>query len=166
MDSNNKRIAKKQKLVKILDDLVEKALDELYVKDSYLLENEVHERTIVFRFGLYLQALMDKSNEFNEYNLDCEYNRNGEDCKRLPCRPCGAVPDLIIHQRGSNDNNLLVIEFKPYWEPNTQEDIEKLEQFVSLSGEYKYSCAKSIVFSFARDIVNVETIYNKQLREG
>ncbi len=161
MELIDKEINDIDKRLDALDYLIAKALDELYSKDSYLLENEVHERTIVFRFGLYLQALMDRSSMFNEYNLDFEYNRNGDNPKRLPCRPRGAVPDLIVHQRGSNKYNLLVMEFKPYWETDTQADLDKLKQFVSPKGEYKYSCAKSIVLSFVRDRVNIETIYSR-----
>lgn len=162
MDSNNKIITKNQKLVKILDDLVEKALDELYTKDSYLLENEVHERTIVFRFGLYLQVLMDKSKKFNEYNLDFEYNRNGNDPKMLSILGSNVIPDLIIHRRGSNDHNLLVVEFKTYWNSDTRSDLEKLSGFMSKKEPYKYIAGKSIVLSKNRATVEIQTLSSLQ----
>ena len=50
-----------EKLLSLLDKLLDSALDELYEKDHYLLEHDVHERTIVFRLGHYLQNLMPQS---------------------------------------------------------------------------------------------------------
>lgn len=52
---------------------------------------------------------------------------------------------MIIHQRGSNDNNLLVMEFKTYWNKDQKKDIEKIEAFLE-NGEkdsynYKYGIA-------------------------
>lgn len=35
-------------------------------------------------------------------------------------------PDFILHKRGSNDFNILIIEFKTWWNPQNDEDIEKL----------------------------------------
>lgn len=155
-DSEN--ITKNKVLIEILEELIEYALDEVYTKDLFLLEKNVHERAIVFRFGFYLKTLMDKSGKFIEYNLDCEYNRNGDDVKRLPSCQHGAIPDLIIHKRGSNKYNLLVVEFKPYWRSNVQADCNKLKQFVSSYGEYKYFCAKSIVLKKTRKEVEISTL--------
>lgn len=74
--------------LRLLDELVSQALDMLYLKDRHLILNRainctgkdedhhVGERFIVFRFAHYLQNLMDESREFEEYSLDCEYNRN------------------------------------------------------------------------------------------
>ena len=59
-----------EKLLSLLDKLLDSALDELYEKDHYLLEHDVHERTIVFRLGHYLQNLMDATGEFQNFNLD------------------------------------------------------------------------------------------------
>lgn len=47
-----------EKLLSLLDKLLDSALDELYEKDHYLLEHDVHERTIVFRLGHYLQNFL------------------------------------------------------------------------------------------------------------
>ena len=59
-----------EQLLVLLDELIESALDKLYKQDIYLLEHEVHERTIVFRFGHYLQNLMDETEAFRDYYLD------------------------------------------------------------------------------------------------
>jgi len=138
------------KKLQILDDLINKALEMLYEKDYHLIMNKainnqgweekhhVGERAIVFRFAHYLQNLMDETGEFTEYNLDCEYNRNGLECKRLPSFPNGTYPDLIIHKRGSNDYNLLVMEFKTYWNKKIADDKRKLSEFTMVEGKYKF----------------------------
>ena len=93
--------------LKMLDILVNQALDMLYEKDMHLIMNrainscgkdEIHhvgERSIVFRFAHYLQNLIDDSGDFQEYNLDCEYNRNGAECKALPSFPNGTYPTTL-----------------------------------------------------------------------
>ena len=120
-----------EQLLVLLDELIESALDKLYKQDIYLLEHEVHERTIVFRFGHYLQNLMDETEAFRDYYLDFEYNRNGNQPKRIPAQSQnGALPDLIIHQRGTNAHNLLIMEFKTPWNRQIEDDCKKLRQFI------------------------------------
>ena len=145
------------KKLEILEKLIDRALDQLYQEDSYLIKNGVHERSIVFRFAHYLQNLMDESNELKEFDLDLEYNKNGRFAKRIPARICGTFPDLIIHKRGTNNGNLLIVEFKTWWNPNTREDKKKLLQFVDSNGEYKYFGGKSIVFNQRRECVTIWT---------
>jgi len=70
-------------------------------KDQYLLEVDANERSITHRLAIYLEAL------FPEYDVDCEYNRNGIDPKILndfkkkidSDDTCGTTvyPDIIIH---------------------------------------------------------------------
>ena len=158
--------AKKETLT-LINGCIEAALDELYDKDSHLLLYRVHERTIVFRFGHYLQNKLDAYEVFNQYNLDFEYNRNGRQPKRIPARSRnGAYPDLIIHRRGSNTHNLLVMEFKPYWERNVYDDCNKILQFIDENGEYKYQFGKSIILGENRQSVIVKTFTQQQAEEG
>jgi hypothetical protein len=108
--------------ITLLTQSVEAALNELYCNDQYLLDHYMHERSIVFRFAHYLQKLLDEHKELLDFNLDVEYNRNGYRPKRIPIRRNGARPDLIVHKRGSNKSNLLMIEFKTYWDTRTSND--------------------------------------------
>ena len=90
---------------------IEEAFRLLCENDSYLIYNwafsdekrdtkhHVGERYIVFRFAHYLQNLIIEEDELKEFNLDCEYNRNGAESKGLPSFPNGTYPDLIIHKR-------------------------------------------------------------------
>lgn len=53
---------------------VEQALSLVYRNDLYLIRHSVHERSLTFRLGFYLQQL------FPDWDVDCEYNKN---CKTL-----------------------------------------------------------------------------------
>ena len=151
--------------LKVLDNLINQALDMLYEKDMHLIMNcaedtrgkderhHVGERAIVFRFAHYLQNLIDDDGGFKEYNLDCEYNRNGAECKALPSFPNGTYPDIIIHKRGSNEHNLLVAEFKTYWNCDISNDKQKLFEFTDSKGRYKFKKGISFVLTDKRESV-------------
>lgn len=138
---------------------LEKAFSDLFNNDEYLINNEpnevlfpeeigkhyVGERAIVFRFAHYLQNELMKIPEYETYNLDCEYNRNGHLTKILPSFPRGTFPDLIIHKRGNNDNNLLIMEFKTYWNSSVTNDKMKIQEFVNKKGNYKYKYGLIVV---------------------
>lgn len=92
------------------------ALETVVQEDDRLLRFDVNERSITHRLGMYLQEVVN-----GPWDVDVEYNRIGETdnvTKRLPEEMLqnesqGTVyPDVIIHQRGSEENNLLVIEAK------------------------------------------------------
>jgi hypothetical protein len=93
------------------------ALRRLTDNDRYLLEFDLSERCIASRLALYLQ------NEFPEHAVDVEYNRDGAVPKRLglpeecanyrnPNGEALAVPDVIVHRRGPEGPNILVLELK------------------------------------------------------
>jgi len=96
---------------------LESALRQLKDKDSHLLENDLSERCIAARLAMYLQPL------FPEHAVDVEYNRQGDIPKRLGLPDeCAnyrnrdgeslAVPDVIVHRRGPDGPNVLVVELK------------------------------------------------------
>ena len=96
-------------------ELLEQALVRLAKDDSYLFAHDLHERTITHKLGEYLQPL------FPDWNVDCEYNRDEHEPKRvnlddIPEEEWGegsnVYPDIIVHHRGDNDHNLLIIEAK------------------------------------------------------
>ncbi|ELP1878800.1 hypothetical protein QU233_004325 [Vibrio vulnificus] len=92
------------------------SLRQFIARDRYLLEVNANERSLTHRRGMYLQA------QFEHYDVDCEFNRDGHDPKELYIgteetdvyddNAMTVYPDIIVHRRGSNDDNLLVIEFK------------------------------------------------------
>ena len=127
-------------------DLLEKACKKIYKEDRYLIDNRVCERAIVFRLGIYIQRIISKDAELKFYDLDNEYNRNRQDSKRIPGFENGTYPDLIIHKRGSNKNNMVIIECKTEWNDDIDRDIQKLREFINITGEYKYKYGVSTIF--------------------
>ncbi len=131
-----------------------KAVQCFIMNEKFLLENNLNERTITHKLAEYLQK------EYCEYEVDCEYNRmpNGEsydegvakkilnmggksfeECtKRSDTSDFTAFPDIIIHHRGDNENNFLVVEVKKK-NNNSKNwcDFKKLEAFTKQLN-YKY----------------------------
>lgn len=91
------------------------ALHELMENDSDLLGIDANERSITFRFAMYLQ------HQLPNWTVDCEYNRDGIDPKKLghlDLYPNSedeeaktVFPDVIVHRRKTTTNHL-VLEFK------------------------------------------------------
>lgn len=124
-----KEIAMKELVEKAL----KKAIDTLIRADFELLQLDVNERSISHRFAKYLEPY------FPGWNIDCEYNRNHHDSKRLnisrrnissdDTEAITVFPDIIVHRRNT-DKNLVVIEMK---KTSSQEgykyDLGKLKAF-------------------------------------
>lgn len=149
-----------------LNDYILRALNEVYDRDLHLInnkplnisgkdkENHVGERSIVFRFAHYFQNYLERDYSFENFNLDCEYNRNGESTKELPSFPRGTYPDVILHKRGKNTDNILVMEFKTYWNNNQETDIRKIKEFTDENGKYRFHYGVTILIE--RNIKDVQ----------
>jgi hypothetical protein len=129
---------------------IQEALNILTKNDPFLLKYNVNERSITHKLAEYLQQL------FPGYHVDCEYNRmlkpnesktfiskallNLKDDKRVSIKSLNAKtvsPDIIVHSRGNNQNNLLVIEFKK-GNRNSDFDKKKLKEYKRFL-HYKYA---------------------------
>ena len=124
--------------IKTVKKRVEAALQILLINDKYLLEHNLHERTITHKFAEYLQIL------FKNWHVDCEYNRDGCDPKliQIPTQEeeSSVFPDIIVHRRGSEDN-LLIIEVKKSSNRNRNSvyfDQQKLQAYRDSPLNYKY----------------------------
>ena len=122
-----------------LEELIAPAIDQFYAtpRDHDLLNRDVSERAIVgvifCNARTKLKELQTVNPELADLEIDLEYNRNlltskevfnkCNDCSDAKCyvkkknildttRQSYSYPDMIIHQRGSNVNNQVVIEFK------------------------------------------------------
>lgn len=124
------------------------ALESLLLVDGDLIARDSNERSISHKLAEHLQAL------FPGWNVDCEYNRQGERTKTLPAyrgeirtdgpESVSVFPDIIIHKRGHPDN-LLVIELKKSTNPESPEhDIAKLRAFTV--PEYNYDLGLFVRF--------------------
>jgi hypothetical protein len=129
--------------IRKLQELVERALKELYRADLSLITRRANEPGIVFRFGLYFNTLVWLSG-YRHLNVDAEYGKNGVVAKRVRKRDTndeGALvyPDLILHQREHNRLNHLVLEFKGHWNKEDRyDDIYKVEQFTDQDAPAPY----------------------------
>lgn len=114
---------------------IAQALDALLEHDGHLLRVDANERSLTHRFGMYLQAALP------DWHVDCEYNRNGPDPKRIVLGERlvdiadtdgkTAYPDVIVHIRDT-DRNHLVLEFK-----KTSSRVGDQDDFAKL-GAYKH----------------------------
>ena len=154
--------------------LLNECIDELFRNDLILLRNDVSERAITHKLAEYLQARVPK------LNVDCEYNRNAEAGTFAPkylnliesrrkevigkirvdqvpeedLRACSTFPDIIIHHRGTNDANTLIIEAKKKNSTVADEfDFAKLRGFTGDNdgNEYSYEHGVFIEFETAVD---------------
>lgn len=122
-----------------LQKAIEVCIAKLYGIDPIIIERGGMERSVSFRFALYLNEEKEKLSWLNGLFLDMEYNKNGDKAKITMRKKYGAQPDIIIHNRGLNDANVLVLEMKGWWDKRSRaDDFMKLEDFTHQEGEYKY----------------------------
>ncbi len=130
------------------NDLI-KAIKEFLLREEFILVNDLNERTLSHKLAEYLQKY------FSDFNVDCEYNRmkgknadspfitktlnlKEEDVKNSDTTGKTVYPDIIIHKRGNNKDNFLVIEVKKKCNNgNKNFDFEKLEAYTNQL-KYKY----------------------------
>lgn len=140
-----------------------KALSEFLLKEKFLLCKDLNERTLTHKLAEYLQKY------FQDYHVDCEYNRMMLEeeyiTKRLNLKienvntnditQKTVFPDIIIHKRGNNLNNLVVIEVKKKENNHGKEfDLKKLKAFKK---ELNYKWAFYIEFN-NQDISDIKEI--------
>ncbi|AVQ23730.1 hypothetical protein LDK18_06020 [Fusobacterium nucleatum subsp. nucleatum ATCC 23726] len=131
-------------LTKELIDIFEKAKNEFLEKEKTIIKNDTNERTLTQRLAFYLELQLRKNIKYENYSVDCEYNRKEEDIKRLKfgknTDKKEIYPDIIVHQRKIK-NNLIAIEMKKTTSRNTDKikDIEKLEALTDRKNGYHYT---------------------------
>jgi hypothetical protein len=148
-----------------IDKKLREALEILIKNDSYLLKNDVNERSITHILAIYLKQI------FDGWDVDCEYNRDINERKKILheiCPPCPRTtnsndttgktvyPDLIIHHRLKRDN-LVVIEVKKSTNSTGKEcDIAKLKAFK------KEFCYRYAIFLLLKtgDVFNTSLLNN------
>ena len=133
--------------------LIGRAYQMLIEKDGYLLKVDANERSITHRLAIYLEAA------FPEYDIDCEYNRDGLDPKKLidfkkeidsdDTNGTTVFPDIIIHRRGKRDN-FIVIEAKK----TSNRDNSDKEKLVIYKKELSYKHAYYVKFPIGEDFKN------------
>jgi len=96
-----------------------------FSSDRHLFTNRVHEACVSHRLAVYLENHLKLHWPNKQWNVDCEYNVEGEARKDQPIRGRpGRRADIIIHIRGPNGPNLFLIEVK--WSDNRRIEEVKL----------------------------------------
>ncbi len=128
------------------------ALDLFYENDSQIVNLKVNERAICHQFAIYLKYL------FKNYDVDCEYDKHGDDFKKLEnISECSErkktdriLPDILVHKRGNDKNNLIIIEIKSKSDADSC-DIKKLELMTNHKGQFKYNFGVFIEFKDTKE---------------
>lgn len=129
------------------------AVASVLERDAHLLEVSCNERAISHRLGLYMAEL------FPEWDVDCEYNRDGERPKEIRIgsgddgeNGSRVLPDVIVHRRDSS-NNHVVVEVKKDSNPEGNvRDVEKLRDYCDV---LKYRHGVFVCFSVGRNRAGV-----------
>lgn len=155
---------------KVISEKVENAICKLFKRDRYLLQNNLNERTIAHKFAMYLQEefidydvdceynknVDEKNGAKNIYILEEELDelrssikyvasKRHEETKKLKQEfaVISIYPDILVHKRGNNERNLLIIEIKKSTNLTDREfDFKKLQCYTEKSEHnklhYKY----------------------------
>jgi hypothetical protein len=79
--------------------------------------------------------------EFSDYDVDCEYDKHKNNKKEIEIdnQIRERRPDILIHKRGNDNDNLAVIEMKKSTSNGDRRlDYEKLKSMTLQTGEYRY----------------------------
>ena len=125
--------------------LIEKSLKELVRKDGGLIHQKVREECINHKLACYLEQFLTdflSVESHVSYSVDLEYNKNYNKPKKIIIDENNNTkairPDIIIHERGNNDNNLIAFEIKKDY--TSQYDIAKIKSLLKGPYNYKYGC--------------------------
>ena len=154
--------------------IVKSSLQKLRRMDKDLLDININERTVTHKLAEYLQE------QFPEFNVDCEYNRYRNYIKRIRNEQdrSNAIsnlsdielakliwenkdadtiyPDIIVHNRGTQDNNILIIEVKKTSNRDTGDfDKEKIKELMNRPYNYKFGLFLRIKLADKNDDINL-----------
>ncbi|MCD6367138.1 MAG: hypothetical protein J7L46_06335 [Bacteroidales bacterium] len=141
-----------------------KSYEKMISREGYLFEIDTNERSLTHKLAEYLQL------EFPEWNVDCEYNRNEVDTKKLDSfkrnissddtNAVSVYPDIIIHHRGTK-NNLIVIEAKKT--SSTVEDLDE-KKLKAYKNDLGYKFAFKITFPVKEQFKEIKEL-DKYIKE-
>ncbi len=148
----------------ISEALKEVVSEELYCEVAY----DMHEVALCHRLAFHLE----NSKKFDGYLIDCDYNRSGINVKRSErnvkrhprekVKNCGFRPDIIVHKRGSDDDNLIMIEAKKASATRPQKRKAK-KRLICHAKEYKYCYAFYV--EFPRECVQEDSVKEIELHD-
>ncbi len=132
--------------------IVNEAIDAVVKRESALLDIDISERALSHQLALHLTKLVDPP-----LSVDCEYNRYFADPKRLgltprnvgdsKVQPITVFPDIIVHERGSQERNYLVLELK---KPGVNKGYDELK-LRAFRHQLSYHHAAHVILGLDRD---------------
>lgn len=148
-----------------LEKCLNKAEKQFYRQDGELVaqrpkgtdsDHHAAERSVVFRYGIYLFRALKENDLLCNFHIDCEYNLDMDGFKSMHGHLC--YPDLIIHKRGSNEFNLLIVECKGWWSTpaSAEEAKNKIRFFMDPHEKYTYSYG--LLLTFGKHAIRYEWI--------
>ena len=131
--------------------MLESSLQELVQKDMALIDRGVQEECINHRFAICLEKNLYA--EYRNLSVDLEYNKNYSNPKVMDIggERKNIIPDIIIHERNTNNKNFLFVEAKKNY--MNKKDIAKLEE--SLEDPYNYHYSLSIEYRVKGNTMNL-----------
>ena len=138
----------------IISDALEEVVSEkLYYKVAY----NMHEVALCHRLAVHLE----NSGKFDGYLIDCDYNRSKGDPKKYPIDK-GFRPDIIVHKRGSDDDNLIMIEAKKAsaTRPQKKEAKKRLRRHAKA-----YNYCYAFYVEFPRECVQNDSVIEIEFRD-
>lgn len=127
-----------------LAQLLQTACDGFLAHDADMIRKRAHEQSITETLASYLRPAL------TGWHLNCEYNRQGEDGDpKRDARGRLRRPDIIVHRRGHDRDNLLVVEMKPAWEGMETIDVDRQKLRAMLAPPRSYCYAFLITYTDA-----------------
>ena len=133
-------------------------IEKIYENDSDLFNRNNHEITISCKLAQYLFI------EFKEFDVDCEYDKHIDQVKYNSELNQNIRPDIIIHKRGTDEDNLVYIEIKTDHNRDSRMfDIEKIKSVTKQDSEFKYRLG--LFIDFNREKENSDIIFFEDGKE-
>jgi hypothetical protein len=151
-----------QQEIGLMTEKVQVSLRKFWAKDIALIQVNANERSISHKLAQYLEE------QFKGWDVDCEYNRYGDDEKKVlneelfghwksfPVRvndedAKSIFPDIIVHHRRTSDNLLVVEVKKSTTDWNSELDVQKLMALTRQKYKYGYKFGLRLVISMNGD---------------
>lgn len=130
------------------------SLGRLFEQDDFLLRYAAHERSVAHKIAVYLGSAFE-----GHRHVDLEYNLHGHLIKRLAgiqeCdderRTDRIFPDIVVHMRGTDEFNTLVVEVKT-GNGSRACDVRKLQLLTDPSNGYGYQLGVFLRFNGQEDV--------------
>jgi hypothetical protein len=108
------------------------------------------------------ELFLRMQSRFQGYRVSNEYDRREGQVKRLNYpdadgvlakKPPRIKPDLVVHQVGGQEENLLIVEAKLIANDDYEKDVWKLSGMTDQAGDYRYTTGVHLILDVPRALV-------------